>query len=243
MTAAPGLTLAIDTSTPVTSAALVRGDQPVATFQHSDRTAHGEVLAPGIRALLHEADATAGQVARVVVGVGPGPFTGLRVGVVTATVLAHSIGAELVGVCSLDALSLQAGAAAFAGGGWLLAGTDARRREVYVAGYDGPGRRVFGPVVLAPAGARERAEEIVGAFDDRHLRFAGAGIAGAPDVFGPGVQPLTPDAASLAVGVNGGLLEHLPVHPLYLRPADAVASAGPKSVLGPAGTPTRASGC
>ncbi len=229
---ATGLTLGIDTSTPVTSAALVRGDQVLGTFRYAGGTSHGEVLAPGIEGLLADAGVTAADVGRVVVGVGPGPFTGLRVGVVTATVLAHSIGAELVGVCSLDALSLLAGDA-FAGGGWLLAGTDARRREIYVAGYDRPGRRTFGPEVLSPAAARQRAEAIVSALDGRTLRFAGAGPAAVPDVFGEGVPALTPDAAGLAVGVNSDLLARLPVHPLYLRPADAVVSAGAKRVLTP----------
>lgn len=232
MTAAtiPVLTLGIETSTSVTSAALIRGDQTLGTFRHPGGTGHGEVLAPGIVALLADAGVTARQVGRVVVGVGPGPFTGLRVGVVTATVLAHSIGAELVGLCSLDALSLQA-EDAFAAGGWLLAGTDARRREIYVAGYDAPGRLTFGPEVMAPAVARERAEEIVAVLDGRSLRFAGAGAAAVPDVFGEGVPALTPEAASLAAGFNGGLLTPVPVQPLYLRPPDAVVSAGAKPVL------------
>jgi len=227
------LTLGIDTSTSVTSAALVRGDQVLGTFSHAGGTSHGEVLAPGIEGLLAGADVQAGDVGRVVVGVGPGPFTGLRVGVVTATVLAHSVGAELVGVCSLDALSLLDRDEAFAGGGWLLAGTDARRREIYVAGYDRPGRRTFGPEVMSPAAARQRAEAIVSVLDGRSLRFAGAGLAAVPDVFGEGVPALTPDAAGLAVGVNSGLLARLPVHPLYLRQPDAVVSAGAKRVLTP----------
>lgn len=233
-TTAPVLTLGIDTSTSVTSAALVRGDQALGTFRHAGGTSHGEVLAPGIEDLLADAGVTAAQVGRVVVGVGPGPFTGLRVGVVTGTVLAHSITAELVGVCSLDSLSLLAGDEAFAGGGWLLACTDARRREVYVAGYDRPGRRTFGPEVMSPDAARQRAEAIVSALDGRSLRFAGAGAAAVPAVFGEGVPALTPEAASLAIGVSVGLLTRLPVHPLYLRPADAVASAGAKRVLAPA---------
>jgi tRNA threonylcarbamoyladenosine biosynthesis protein TsaB len=236
------LTLGIDTSTPVTSAALVRGQDLVATFQHAGGTAHGEVLAPGIESLLADAGVRPAQVVRVVVGVGPGPFTGLRVGVVTATVFAHSIGAELVGVCSLDALSLQVSADAFAAGGWLLVGSDARRREVYVAGYDRPGRRTFGPEVMAPAAARERAEDIVASLPGRSVRFVGAGAAAAPDVFGKGVPALTPEAASLATGVNAARLLPMPVHPLYLRPADAVVSAGATPVLPPtdhAGPPGR----
>jgi tRNA threonylcarbamoyladenosine biosynthesis protein TsaB len=235
----PVLTLGIDTSTPVTSAALVRGEDCLATFQHVGGTAHGEVLAPGIEGLLTEVGVTAAAIGRVVVGVGPGPFTGLRVGVVTATVLAHSIGAELVGACSLDALSLQAGDVAFSAGGWLLAGTDARRREIYVAGYDRPGQRTLGPEVLTPAAARQRAELIVAGLAGRSLRFTGAGAAAVPDVFGAGVDALTPAAASLAVGVHSGLVTPMPVHPLYLRPADAVVSAGAKPVLAPAEVTTR----
>jgi tRNA A37 threonylcarbamoyladenosine modification protein TsaB len=124
--------------------------------------------------------------------------------VVTGTVLAHSVRAELVGVCSLDALSLLAGDEAFARGGWLLAGTDARRREVYVAGYEGPGRRTFGPEVMSPAAARERADEVVSSLEGRSLRLIGHGLAAVPDVFGEGVRALRPEATSLAIGVNAG---------------------------------------
>jgi tRNA threonylcarbamoyladenosine biosynthesis protein TsaB len=234
------LTLSIDTSTSVTSAALVRGGDVLDRFSHDDRMAHAEVLSPGIDRLLAQHGIAGDRLERVVVGVGPGPFTGLRVGVVSAIVLARAVSAELVGVCSLDALSLQVGADAFSDGGWLLAGTDARRREVYVAGYDGPGRRTLGPDVLLPAEARRRAEQEVASQPGRRLVFAGAGPAGYPETFGTGIAALTPDAGLLAVGVNTDLLSPMPVHPLYLRLPDAVASAGAKPVL--ASAPRRPEG-
>ena len=78
----------------------------------------------------------------IVVGCGPGPFTGLRVGMATAAAYGHALGLPVHGVCSLDAIGIVAG-------GNLLVVTDARRREVYWARYR-DGVRVEGPAVAAP---------------------------------------------------------------------------------------------
>ena len=137
----------IDTSTDVRAGIAVDG-RVVASGAVADRRAHAEQLVPLLQRLVAGAGTTLAAVDSFVVGVGPGPFTGLRVGVVTAATLAEVLGVGVRGVCSLDVV-----AAAWASGGapedFAVVG-DARRREVYWARYDAAGRRTAGPVVTAP---------------------------------------------------------------------------------------------
>ena len=145
--------LVLDTSTPAVSAALVDVVEGRATVLAErvvvDGRRHGELLAVGVQEVLR-----AGSPEWVVVGVGPGPFTGLRVGIMTAAAIADALGIPAVGACSLDGLAgPDVGVCSLDG----LAGpdtgvvTDARRREVYWARYDAAGVRVDGPHVGAPS--------------------------------------------------------------------------------------------
>src|SRR5215467_911963 len=109
-----------------------------------DARAHGELLAPSVAAVLADAGHRAGDLGAVVAGVGPGPFTGLRVGLVTAVAVADTLGIPAYGVCTLDAIG------AVAGPGRVLVATDARRREVYWAVYD-DGCPLTPPAVGKPA--------------------------------------------------------------------------------------------
>lgn len=130
------LILAIDTSA-VASAALVSDDRPdsvLASFATEDTRSHAEVLAPGIHAMLSEAGVKGQDVDAVVVGTGPGPFTGLRSGIATARTLAFVWGKPLHGVMSLDAVALEVAGSAAAASEFLVV-TDARRKEVYWARY------------------------------------------------------------------------------------------------------------
>jgi tRNA threonylcarbamoyl adenosine modification protein YeaZ len=130
------LILAIDTSA-VASAALVSDDAPesvVASFATEDTRSHAEVLAPGIHTMLSEAGVKGQDVDAIVVGVGPGPFTGLRSGIATARTLAFAWGKPLHGVMSLDAVALEVAESTAAPSGFLVV-TDARRKEVYWARY------------------------------------------------------------------------------------------------------------
>ena len=134
-----GVLLALDTSTAVVSVAVL--DDHGAVLAQAGVEAgqkHGETLAPLVRAVLAEAGVPLAAVTRVVVGVGPGPFTGLRVGMVTAVALGSALGVPVVGVCSLDGLLTPGD------GADVLAVTDARRKEVYWARYR-DGERVAGP--------------------------------------------------------------------------------------------------
>jgi tRNA threonylcarbamoyladenosine biosynthesis protein TsaB len=130
------LILAIDTSA-VASAALVSDDAPesvIASFATEDTRSHAEVLAPGIDAMLSEAGVSGADVDALVVGVGPGPFTGLRSGIATARTLAFVWGKPLHGLMSLDAVALEVAESTAAVPEFLVV-TDARRKEVYWARY------------------------------------------------------------------------------------------------------------
>ena len=142
------LVLALDTATPASTAALVEvtaeGIKGVAERRTIDARAHGEKLAPEIMATLAEAGVRVSELGAIVAGLGPGPFTGLRVGLATAASMGQALAIPTYGVCSLDALGRAAGP------GRVLVATDARRREVYYATYV-DGARVIGPDVAKPA--------------------------------------------------------------------------------------------
>lgn len=205
--------LAFDTATEAVTVAVyddtVGGVVAESTLVDARR--HGELLAPGIRRVLAEAGVAPTDLSGIAVGVGPGPFTGLRVGIVTARTMAATLGVSLVGVCTLDVV-----AAAHDGRGQpFLVATDARRKEVYWAAYDGPGRRVDGPGVSAPADVAT----------DRPVVGRGASLY--PAAFPAAVGPLDPSAGVLAAAVTGRLVPLLPPQPLYLRRPD-VAEPTPR---------------
>jgi tRNA threonylcarbamoyladenosine biosynthesis protein TsaB len=220
------LLLAIDTSTTAITVALHDGLHTVTEATTLDARGHAEHLAPGLTRVLGEAGATPGDLTDIVCGLGPGPFTGLRVGMVTARTLAFVTGARLHGVCSLDALAYQAGL-----GGELLVATDARRKEVYWARYT-PGRggipvRVDGPHV---GKASDLPAEVAA------LPAVGRGPALYPDAFAAPLDgPFDVSAAALAdlvarrLAAGDTLDEH---EPYYLRRPDAAPSVSTKSALG-----------
>ena len=197
--------LAIDTATPAVTAGIVeRGDvlRTLAERVTLDARAHAECLTPNVLAALDEAAVTMAELDAVVVGCGPGPFTGLRVGMATAAAYGHALGIPVYGVCSLDAIGV-------ATTGECLVVTDARRREVYWARYR-DGRRVDGPAVDAvpdvPVGPSAR-------------------VAGSPEhaaLFGlPVVGPQYPSSAELVAVVDDWVRGPDPLVPLYLRRPDA----------------------
>ena len=192
-----------------------------------DGKKHGEALAPLVMAGLAASGVTAADLGAVVADVGPGPFTGLRVGLVTAAAMGDALGIPTYGVCALDALA----AAVADDGAPFLVATDARRREVYWAVYGGTGDRLTEPAVGKPADVAPLAAA-------RGARRAvGAGALLYADVLGlPVSGPEYPDVAALlslaSARVASGALSE-PLTPLYLRRPDAVEpSARRKSVLG-----------
>jgi len=138
--------LAIDTATDAVIAAVLRRDdagliEVLAQRVTIDARAHAEQLTPNIVAAVADAGLTVAGIDAVVVGCGPGPFTGLRIGMATAAAFGHALGIPVYGVCSLDAIGGQTA-------GEVLVLTDARRREVYWARYR-DGVRIDGPGVGA----------------------------------------------------------------------------------------------
>jgi tRNA threonylcarbamoyladenosine biosynthesis protein TsaB len=216
-TVQPGaLVLAIDTSTAATCVAVVSGGALLAERVEVAANRHGEVLAPLARRCVRDAGALMSEIAQVAVGVGPGPFTGLRVGLVTARALGSALGVEVRGACSLDVI-----AAAHRIGRPVAVVTDARRREVYWATYDPAGRRIQGPAVDRPAHVAEAlrapdgaAPVLAGAGALLHRStFEGAGL----EVRDAAPYPHAALLAGLALDpATGG-----PPHPLYLRRPDA----------------------
>src|SRR3954471_17926811 len=145
--------LAFDTSSAAVTVAVadpITGEV-VASSSTVDALRHGELLAPAIADALAAAGRRPGDLTRIAVGIGPGPFTGLRVGLVTARTMADVLGIEVAGVCSLDILARQSSLTLP-----VAVATDARRKEIYWALYDGPAadgsrRRLEGPAVDKPA--------------------------------------------------------------------------------------------
>ena len=207
------LVLALDTAT-VVNVGLARGSQVLAVATVADRMAHAEQLMPLVADTLGCAGVRVADLDQIVVGLGPGPFTGLRVGVVTAQILATVAGVSLHGVCSLDVVATEYAVTAAAGK--FVVATDARRREVYWASYAGDGRRQHGPAVDRP---------------DAVPRLPTIGPAGDlyPDQLWVVPVPRRLDPGVMAV--HGSDLPDAGREPLYLRRPDASEPSRPKSVL------------
>jgi tRNA threonylcarbamoyl adenosine modification protein YeaZ len=236
------LLLAIDTSTTAITTALHDGSTVVAEVTTLDARAHAEHLAPGIRHVLADAGATPTDVTDVVVGVGPGPFTGLRVGIVTARTFAHALDLPVRGLTSLDAIAHEAWLAGRRGD--LLVATDARRKEVYAATYvldDGGATRVAGPLVSRAADLEPGVRELPTAGRGALLYADSLPVAAPPlDVSGGALADLAVRRLAVSPAAPDGIRQHVEpgagfdgLEPLYLRRPD-VAPAPPstKSTLG-----------
>jgi tRNA threonylcarbamoyladenosine biosynthesis protein TsaB len=210
--------LAFDTATPLMTVALHDGEDVVAERRSEQPMKHGERLAPLIEAVLTNVGLVRQDLTAIAVGIGPGPFTGLRVGLVTARTLGYVLEIPVYGVCSLDVVALEAALGGSPIGREFAVATDARRREVYLATYDDRGRRVDGPEVVRPADAAT----------DRPV--AGGGSVLYPGSFPDAREPAEPSAGWLARAVAEELAPLHDPEPMYLRRPDAVAPGAPKRV-------------
>jgi tRNA threonylcarbamoyl adenosine modification protein YeaZ len=204
--------LAIDTATDV-RAGVAREARAVASDVVADRRAHAEQLLPLVQRVLAAAGATPRDLTGIVVGVGPGPFTGLRVGVAAAITLAEALGVPVRGVCSLDVVALDWAGRTAAPTGEFAVVADARRKEVYWARYDAAGARIEGPFVTAPV-------------DVPAIPLAGPGaVLTGRECSGPEAI----DAGLMAAA--GDRLPDAGLEPLYLRRPDAEVPTTRKSTL------------
>ena len=215
------LALVIDTSSAAVTAGVVEltadaAPRVLAERVTVDARAHGELLTPSLQACLAEAGVSVAQLGAVIAGLGPGPFTGLRVGLVTAAAFADATGLPSYGVCSLDAI-----AAAHADQPQLLVAADARRKEIYWATYRN-GVRQAGPDVAKPATVTATGT------------MAGAGARLYEAVLNvPMLQGDYPTVAGLAAVARDRVLAHAEselLTPLYLRRPDAVVPGAVKAV-------------
>lgn len=213
-----GLVLGIDTSVDV-RVGLSRDGEPVARAGLTESRAHAEQLMPLLDGLLITAGVDWADLDAIAVGLGPGPFTGLRVGIATARTLAFALGVPWHGVCALDVIALE-----HLGDpdhdrpdhdqpdhDQLVAAIDARRHEVYWARYGRVGRRLDGPHV-------GRADALPGLPVIGPVEVAGSSGRAGPQVV---------DAALLA----GRVFAEVGTEPLYLRQPDAQEPGPRKSAL------------
>ena len=215
--------LALETSTPTVGVALLDGDELIGVRSDDVGSGASKRILPWAQELLALAGWGPGDLDAVAASVGPGSFTGLRVGLATAKSLAWSAGIALVGESSLRTLS----EAADPGATWVSAVLDARRGQVYAALFEGP------------AGARERrTEDAVCDPADWAAELArrpeaiaiGDGLARYPDVFGPDHPAVRPAAEHLARHAAtsleaGRTLDPRTAGPNYVRSHGAVPPA------------------
>ncbi|BCO37488.1 tRNA (adenosine(37)-N6)-threonylcarbamoyltransferase complex dimerization subunit type 1 TsaB [Mycobacterium heckeshornense] len=209
--AADVLVLALDTATPAVTAGIVRRSSAtdldlVAQRITIDARAHAERLTPNVVAALADAGLTMADLDAVVVGCGPGPFTGLRVGMATASAYGHALGIPVHPVCSLDAIGVQTQ-------GETLVVTDARRREIYWARYH-DGFRVDGPAVNAPRDVDPGPARAVAGSPEHAAAF---------DL--PHCGPVYPTPTGLVAAAADLSAKPAPLLPLYLRRPDAKVPA------------------
>jgi tRNA threonylcarbamoyl adenosine modification protein YeaZ len=206
MGVAPVILLALDTATPAVTAGVVHRDDSgvklLAEHRTVDARAHAETLTPNMLTALADAGLAMGDVDAVVVGCGPGPFTGLRVGMATAAAVGHALSIPVYGVCSLDAIGVGTS-------GQVLVVTDARRRELYWARYS-DGVRTAGPTVSAPADVPIEGADAIAGWAEAAERFPL-----------PRLDAESPSPVGLVRAVDDWVATPAPLIPLYLRRPDA----------------------
>ncbi len=207
------IVLGIESATARAGVAIGTADGVVASAEVTRGPRHAEILVPAVKFVCEHAGISLGEVGAIAVDIGPGLFTGLRVGIATANGLAQALGLPMIGVSSLDLLAHQMRHA----GNDIVAVIDARRSEVYAARYgvtDGELKRVMDPTVLPPAGLMAQLE---GADD---VLIVGDTLADQGAVFA------LPSAATLVeIAVTANTVDPSAIAPLYLRKSDAELNA------------------
>ena len=225
--------LGIESATELVGVAVADDDGPRAGVWAAGRRRHGEALAPAVVHALEQAQVGLDEVEAIAVDVGPGLFTGLRVGVATAKGLAQGLGLGVVGLTSVEVL---AGAAIDAGWqGTVAAVVDARRGEVFAARYRRTGGGQLSVAEVSPPARyrpEELAKELAGAGEpllavgDGARRYAaelepvaGLVLAGPSLAWPPPTTLVALAAERLAAGASPE--RPAAVLPTYLREADA----------------------
>lgn len=210
--------LAIDTSAGTGVALVSLEGEVLAQWETEDTMCHAEVVGSGIARVLADSGTAAADVTLVAAGVGPGPFTGLRVGLAAAVAFATARDIPLLSTVSHDAIARGYFAALGpeSQASSLLVVTDARRKEVYWSEYsgmiDGIPARSQGPALAKP----EELEPVTG-HSESPMRLDAGSVSAA-------------DLALVALAEHAvGIVRAF--EPLYLRSPDVTLSAGPKRVV------------
>lgn len=218
------LLLGLDTATAVTTVALVRSASSGAADvlgerSHHDPRRHGEVLPVQIDEVLRDAGVAPSDLDAVAVGVGPGAFTGLRVGLATAQALGLALQVPVLGVGTIDHLAFATGRTEP-----FAVAIDARRRELFWATYSGMGSRTRGPTVGSPDAVRDALGGLPVVCPPGTPSIAGADV----------VEGEHPRGVALCRVVLARIGEGRDLEtptPLYLRRPDISPAGAPKSVL------------
>ncbi len=218
MSSQSGWVLAIDTASGI-SIGLAHNGRPVDSRSETSSRKHVEELMPMTDELLNAHDLVARDLSLIGVGIGPGPFTGLRIGIVTARTLGLVAGVAVRGFSSLDAIAIAWLNDKARPDGDFVVTADARRKELYWATYNASGARITGPTVSDPSELPE-------------LPTGGPGVEVYPEVFTGRVVPGAPrhlDAALAAAMIDR--LTDTGLEPAYLRKPDAKVPRTRKSAL------------
>jgi tRNA threonylcarbamoyladenosine biosynthesis protein TsaB len=213
------IVLGLDTCLNACSVAVRDGERVLAFASETMARGHQERLAPMAQAVMAEAGLAFSNLERIGATVGPGSFTGLRVGVAFAKGLASALSIPAVGVGALEALAAEA--ARLEEGGPVAAAIDARREQIYLQIFE-DGRPLMAPDVLPIGTAAARlAEFAVG----RRLTLVGSGAPLLADA-APRATVLTPEGCDARIVARlAAERSPTPIRPLYLRAPDAKISA------------------
>jgi tRNA threonylcarbamoyladenosine biosynthesis protein TsaB len=225
------LVLGVETATQLVGVAVGRPEGMLASFHSTRERRHAETLAPAIDFVCRQAQIDLDEIDAIAVDVGPGSFTGLRIGLATAKAIAYARRIPMAGFCSLDLLAHRARIADRV----ILSLIDARRGELYYALYrrasSGDLQRIAEPAVAPPAEIAAQLKNldegclVVGDGVERYAHLFGE--AGPIERAGKGFR--FPSADSLvemgaAMAARGELVPESEIQPLYLRPPDAKAA-------------------
>ncbi|MFY9656248.1 MAG: tRNA (adenosine(37)-N6)-threonylcarbamoyltransferase complex dimerization subunit type 1 TsaB [Methylocystis sp.] len=223
--------LALDTALPAVSGCVLDLDAsaPLASETIPMERGHAEALLPLVERLLAATEGGFASLNRVAATVGPGSFTGIRIGLSAAQAIARALKIEVVGVSTLAALAAPHFSEAFEG--LLAPAIDARHGQVYVAAYSATGRQVLAPQRMVAREAVEALRDFVGEEDGLHLVGSGAAMMErAARGALVGARVLSSDAApDIAFVARLGLLadaRSAPARPLYLKAADVTMPNG-----------------
>jgi tRNA threonylcarbamoyladenosine biosynthesis protein TsaB len=205
------IVLGIDTCLAACSVAASESGRVLAHETEAMARGHQERLAPMAERVMGEAALGFDRIERIGVTVGPGSFTGLRVGLAFAKGLGAALGVPVAGVGLLEALAAEAD-------GVVFAAVDARRDQLYLQGFE-DGRPLMAPDALEFGTAAARVAEIAAG---RPLTLVGSG-APLLAAFAPAARILTPEGADarLVARLAAAQRQPAPARPLYLRAPDA----------------------